>query len=198
MAKPIEPRHYVELNTLLSRIRTRVVDRGVVGIRGLGRLLQMADDNPEGKIDLQNELPRFIGDIGIIVNRIELDELVRLLDRNGDGLISYRDFALQLAPLLNESRLQWVNRSFDKLDSRGGGKASVRDVQIVHNPKANESVKMAGTTANVIFANLLKSYARDAEGLITRDEFINYYRELSPSISNDEAFGQLMKSSWKL
>jgi Ca2+-binding EF-hand superfamily protein len=192
------PRQYVELGTLLSRIRTRIVDRGVVGIKGLGRLIKTADENGDGKIDLQNELPKFIGDIGIIVNRVELNELIRLLDRNGDGLITYKDFLNQLAPPLNESRLQWINKAFDKLDFRGAGKVSMRDILIVHNPKASESVKMGTTTANGLLANLLRSYDRDADGHISRNEFTDFYREVSPSISNDEAFGQMMKSAWKL
>ena len=34
--------------------------------------------------------------------------------------------------------------------------------------------------------------------LITRDEFIDYYREISPSIDTDEYFAEMMRSAWKL
>jgi Ca2+-binding EF-hand superfamily protein len=57
---------------------------------------------------------------------------------------------------------------------------------------------MGKTTANAIFANLLKSYDSDSDGQITRDEFIDYYREISPSIDNDEYFALMIKNAWKL
>jgi Ca2+-binding EF-hand superfamily protein len=174
------------------------VERGVVGIKGLGRLFKISDENQNGRLDLHNELPKLIGDIGVVVNRLELNELIRLLDRNGDGEISYTDFLFQLAPPLSEDRIQWINKAFDKLDARGTGKVSIQDVQAVHNPKSTELVKMGKTTANVIFANLLRSYDQNADGFISRTEFVDYYREISPSIETDEAFGQMMKNSWKL
>ena len=50
----------------------------------------------------------------------------------------------------------------------------------------------------MIFTNLLRSYDDDGDGKITRDEFIDYYREISPSIDEDEYFAEMMKSAWKL
>jgi Ca2+-binding EF-hand superfamily protein len=57
---------------------------------------------------------------------------------------------------------------------------------------------MGKKTASAIFANLLKSYDSDGDGQITRDEFIDYYREISPSIDNDECFALMIKNAWKL
>jgi hypothetical protein len=33
---------------------------------------------------------------------------------------------------------------------------------------------------------------------VTRQEFIDYYREINPSIPNDEYFEVLIKAAWKL
>jgi Ca2+-binding EF-hand superfamily protein len=182
----------------MARIRQRIVERGAVGIKGLGRLFRIADDNYNGKLDLRNELPKLIGDIGIILNKTELNELVRLLDIGGNGEISYDEFLYQMAPPLSEERIVWINKAFDKLDVDGSGQVSIQDLQAVHNPQSSELVRMGKTTANAIFANLLKSYDEDGDGLITRDEFVDYYREISPSIPSDEYFGVMMKNAWKL
>ena len=170
----------------------------IQGIKGIGRLFRIADDNNDKAIDLHNELPKLMSDIGVILNKTELNELIRLLDRNGDGTISYDEFLYQMAPPLSEERIKWINKAFDKLDVDGSGKVSIEDVQAVHNPKTSELVRMGKTTANQIFANLLRSYDDDGDGLITRDEFIDYYREISPSIDTDEYFGEMMRSAWKL
>jgi Ca2+-binding EF-hand superfamily protein len=198
MTTPPPVRKYIEINALMARIRQRIVERGAVGIKGLGRLFRIADDNVDGKIDLVNELPKLIGDIGVILNKTELNELIRLLDTDGSGEISYDEFLYQMAPPLNEERIKWINKAFDKLDVDGSGQVSIQDVQAVHNPKSSELVRMGKTTANAIFANLLRSYDEDSDGLITRDEFIDYYREISPSIDNDEYFALMMKNAWKL
>jgi Ca2+-binding EF-hand superfamily protein len=198
MTTPPPVRKYIDLNALLARIRQRIVERGAIGIKGLGRLFRIADDNADNKIDLQNELPKLMGDIGVILNKTELNELVRLLDRDGGGEISYDEFLYQMAPPLTEDRIYWINKAFDKLDVDGSGKVSIQDVQAIHNPKSSELVRMGKTTANAIFANLLRSYDEDGDGLITRDEFIDYYREISPSIDNDEYFATMMKNAWKL
>jgi Ca2+-binding EF-hand superfamily protein len=191
-------REYIDLNSLMARIRTRIVERGAVGIKGLGRLFRIADDNNDRAIDLANELPKLMGDIGVILNKTELNELIRLLDRNGDGTIDYEEFLYQMAPPLTEERIRWINKAFDKLDVDGSGQVSIQDLEAVHNPKTSELVRMGKTTAKAIFANLLRSFDEDGDGLITREEFIDYYREISPSIDNDEYFALMMKNAWKL
>ncbi|OHT00714.1 EF hand family protein [Tritrichomonas foetus] len=193
-----EPRKYIELNALMERIRARIVERGAVGIKGIGSLFRIADDNMDKTIDLNNELPKLMNDIGVILNKTELTELIRLFDRNGNGTCSYDEFLYQMAPPLSEERIKWINKAFDKLDVDGTGQVSIADVQAVHNPKTSELVKMGKTTANEIFANLLRSYDNDSDGMITRDEFIDYYREISPSIDTDEYFATMMKNAWKL
>lgn len=193
-----EPRKYIELNALMDRIRARIVERGAVGIKGIGRLFRIADDDSSNSIDLHNELPKLMNDIGVILNKTELTELIRLLDRNGDGTISYDEFLYQMAPPLSEERIKWINKAFDKLDVDGSGVVSIADLEAVHNPSSSQLVRMGKTTANQIFANLLSSYDSDADGTITRDEFIDYYREISPSIDTDEYFATMMQNAWKL
>lgn len=192
------PRQYIELNHLMERIRQRIVQRGAVGIKGIGRLFRIADDNYDKLIDLHNELPKLMNDIGIILNKTEMQELMRLLDKNGDGTICYEEFLYQMAPPLSDERIKWINKAFDKLDVDGSGQVTIDDLQIIHNPQASELVRMGKTTANQVFANLLRSYDDDGDGMITREEFIDYYREISPSIDNDEYFALMMKNAWKL
>ena len=198
MTSTTPQRKYIELNTLMERIRERIVSRGAVGIKGIGRLFRIADDNNDKTIDLQNELPKLMNDIGIILNKTELQELIRLLDRDGSGTISYDEFLYQMAPPLNEERIKWINKAFDKLDIDGSGVVEIADLEAVHNPEKSELVRLGKTNANVIFTHLLRSYDDDSDGKITRDEFIDYYREISPSIDSDEYFAVMMQNAWKL
>ena len=188
----------MELEPLMERIRERIVKRGAVGIRGLSRLFRIADDDGNHMIDLHNELPKLMGDIGVILNKTELTELARLLDRNGDGSIDYEEFLYYMAPPMSDERLKWVNKAFDKLDADGSGVVSIEDLRAVHNQETSELVRSGKTSAEAIFQNLCDSFDKDADGTITRDEFIEYYREISPSIDNDEYFALMMQNAWKL
>ena len=191
-------RTYIEMNTLMNRIRDRIVARGAVGIKGIARLFLIADDNTDKKLDVHNELPKLMNDIGIILNKTELNELVRLMDKDGTGTIDYEEFLYQMAPPMNETRITWVNKAFDKLDVDGTGSVSVADIAAIHNSAKDETIKLGKTTVNAVFQNLLKSYSDDGDDKISREEFIDYYREISPSFDDDEYFIEMIKSAWKL
>jgi Ca2+-binding EF-hand superfamily protein len=191
-------RQYIDINSLMTRIRARIVERGSTGIQGIGRLFRIADDSRDQVIDLVTELPKLMNDIGVVLNKTELTELGRLLDRDNSGTITYDEFLYQMAPPLSEERVKWINKAFDKLDTDGSGQISIADIEAAHNPAASQLVKMGKTTANAVFASLLRSYDRDSDGVITRTEFLDYYREISPSIDTDEHFVLMIKNAWKL
>ena len=186
------------MNSLMARIRQRIVERGAIGVKGIGRLFKIADDNKDKSIDLKNELPKLMNDIGVILNKTEITELQRLLDRDGSGQISYDEFLFQMAPPMSDDRIKWCNKAFDKLDKDGSGIVAIKDLELAHNMDNSELIRMGKTTAQAIFTNLCTSFDNDTDGTITREEFVNYYREISPSIDNDEYFGLMMTNAWKL
>nr|AGM32361.1 EF-hand family protein [Coptotermes formosanus] len=192
-------RKYVEANTLLERVRQRTLERGANGIKGVGRLFQIADDNSNKLIDTQNELPKLINDIGLILNKTELAELIRIIDKDADGFISFDEFLFALAPPLSDSRITWIVKAFDKLDINKDGIVELEDIQAMHAPGSTTKFGKLGTTSiDAVFQNLLRSMDQDGIPTITKEEFINYYRQISPSIDTDEYFTEMMKSSWKL
>jgi Ca2+-binding EF-hand superfamily protein len=139
------------------------MERGASGVKGLGRLFHIADQNRDGMIDLVTEMPKLMSDIGVILNKTELTELVRLLDCNGTGKIPYDQFMIAMAPPMNEERIKWVNRAFDRLDVDRTGRVAISALEAAHNPKSNEMIRMGTTTGNVILGNLFRSYDRDAD-----------------------------------
>lgn len=191
-------RIYIDLDAIMNRIREKIRARGATGIRGLGRLFRIADDNGSKSIDLQNELPKLLGDIGVFLNKTEILELSRMLDRNGDGSICYEEFIYHFAPPMNEYRLNLVNKAFDFLDKNHNGVLDVDDLKLAHPVKENptrEEKKMS--SPEVLFANMTTTFDKNGDGTISRQEFIDYYRELNPSIDNDEYFELLIKNTWK-
>lgn len=193
-------RIYIDLDAIMNRIREKIIQRGAVGIRGLARLFKIADDNGDQRIGLTDELPKLLGDIGVLLNKTEIAELARMLDRNGDGSICYEEFVYQFAPPMNQTRLDMVNAAFDHLDRNHNGVLEIADFKELHPPEKVPTSRQEAkkSSAAVIFDNLLKCFDKDGNKEITREEFINYYRNINPSIDNDEYFESMIKSSWGL
>jgi Ca2+-binding EF-hand superfamily protein len=103
-----------------------------------------------------------------------------------------------MAPPMTDNRIDWVNKSFDKLDADHDGVVTIADVELVHNAKTSQTVALGKTSAAAIFQNLCRSIDEDGDGTITREEFVNYYREISPSVDTDEYWELMIKQAWRL
>ena len=192
-------RIYIDLDSIMARIRERITERGAVGIRGIGRLFRIADDDGSRSIDLYNELPKLLGDIGVLLNKTEIAELGRMLDRNGDGQITYDEFVYHFAPPLNKFRQDAVNRAFDYLDKNGNGILEVEDLRMNYPTVANPTRTVRRISPQeVMFQSVLSTFDKNGDGHITREEFLDYYREQSPNIDNDEHFALLLRNAWAL
>lgn len=191
-------RVYLDIHSIMDRIREKTQQRGAVGIRGIGRLFRIADDNGDQAIDLNYELPKLLGDIGVLLNKTEIAELSRLLDRNGDGKISYDEFLYHFAPPMSQARIDAINEVFDKIDTNKNGVLEINDLNLRHPPEErNSSRQTAKMSSNeTIFQNLIKTFEKNGDGTISRQEFMDYYREMSVNIDDDNHFSLLLHNSW--
>ena len=191
-------RQYITLNILMDRIRSRIVQKGIIGVKKVSNLLLSIEKKSTDLIDIKTDLPKLINDLGIIVNKTELIELGRLLDQNKTGKISFIDFALQIAPPMNEIRTMWIKKAFDKIDLKNEGRVKNEILSNLFNPDPNETIKIGKISAKDIFKNLIETYDNDFDGFISREDFNDIYREISPSIKDDEEFINLIKNTWKI
>lgn len=193
-------RVYLDMDSVMARIRAKIQDRGAIGIRGIGRLFRIADDDGSQSIDLRYELPKLLGDIGVLLNKTEIEELGRMLDRNGDGLVSFDEFLFYFAPPMSQARIDAINETFDKLDANKNGFLEINDLQLLHPPEEASSSRKAAKMSSLdqIFGNLLKTFEKDGDGKISRQEFMDYYREISVNFDNDDYFIALLQNAWNI
>ena len=183
---------------IMDHVRAKINSRGTVGIQAIGRLFRIADDNGNWEIDLTNEFPKLLKDIGIQLSDEDVKTLATYLDKNGNGTICYEEFLREVAPPMNEERTKWVVKAFDSVDVDHSGVIDIKDLKDKFSPENSALVRAGKTSANIIMQNLLQNYDQNGDGKITKEEFIDAYREISPSMDYDEQFALMIRRAWNL
>ena len=94
------------------------------------------------------------------------------------------------------------------MDKDKSGKVDINDIRQSYNAKQHPDVKSGKKTEDEILGEFLDTFedhfcdmkghedARD--GVITMDEWLEYYNNVSMSIDDDEYFALMMNNAWNL
>jgi len=138
-------------------------------------------------------------DFGLNVSKEESDALEVYLDKEKLGFIDFNEFLAGIRGALNPARKAIVDKAFGKLDRTGGGIVTVDDIRGVYSAKKHPKVISGEKTEDQIFKEFLVTFGdKDADGQLTREEFEEYYANLSASVDSDEEFQEILIHAWKL
>ena len=100
---------------------------------------------------------------------------------------------------MNESRKQWVRAAYDKLDVNKDGRVTIEDVAKIYNASMHPDVVQRRKSEEDIFREFMMQWdTQNKDGIVTFDEFCEYYEGVSCSVDSDDYFGTMMKNAWKL
>ncbi|ELW53493.1 Calcyphosin-like protein [Tupaia chinensis] len=87
-----------------------------------------------------------------------------------------------------------------KLDKTGDGVITIEDLRGVYNVKHHPKYQNGEWTEEQVFRKFLDNFDSpyDKDGLVTPEEFMNYYAGVSASIDTDVYFIVMMRTAWKL
>ena len=152
----------------------------------------------DGQLD-PAELAEALMVYGINLNDKQIQALLKTFDKNGNGTLSYDEFLSALRGVLNENRLVWVRLAYKKLDVTQDGKVCLDDIAKLYNADFHPDVIAGKATPKDVFMKFLSMWdTQTPDGIVTFDEFCDYYKDVSASVDEDEYFGAMMKSAWKL
>lgn len=132
--------------------------------------------------------------------------LFSYFDSNRDGCLNIDEFLTALRGDLNQKRMELVQQAFRKLDKDNSGQLDIRDLRGCYNASKHPDVLSNKKTPDQVLVEFLETFethhnirnASMADGTVTLDEFVEYYRNISSSIDNDVYFAQVMNNSWNL
>ena len=146
------------------------------------------DDNGDRKIDMQ-EFYWGLKDLGATVSKREAQLLLDFLDRNKDGVVSYDEFLYGIRGAPNETRMEVIDACFAKFDSDGSGHITSADLRVVYDTSDHPKVISGEMTDEEVFVQFLASFGdANGDGVITREEWNDYYAAVSSNIDNDNHF----------
>jgi len=175
------------------------------GIIGLNRLFKIFDSNNDKTLDLV-EFTKAIKQYNIPeLSDNDIKECFKLFDKNNNGRIDYDEFVRTLRGRMNITRTSIVLKAFDKLDLDKSGIIELNEIKSLYNVKNNSEVKSGKKTEEEVYAEFLDTFethhnilkgVRDKR--VTRDEFVDYYNDISMNVDEDELFVELITNAWKL
>ncbi len=124
---------------------------------------------------------------------------MKFYDVDSDGNITYEEFLRGLREPLTERRKKMVQKAFALMDKDGSGKITVADIAHIYDVSQNQDFNEGRKTKDAILDDFLSGFEGakgNRDGVISWDEWLDYYTDLSMSLSDDLYFVRMMESVW--
>ena len=201
--KSLAPSDRQQSEEVLENIRSKLAARGTRGILGLARQFKIMDDDNSKSLSLP-EFTKAMHDYRIDISDPQLQLVFNAIDRDRSGVIDYDEFLRAVRGPMNSFRKGLVAKAFAKLDRDGSGVLDITDIKGVYNARGHPDVRSGKKTEEDILGEFLETFethhnilgGNDQE--VTREEFEEYYNNVSASVDNDQYFELMMNNAWKL
>lgn len=190
---------------LVQRLRDKLKTRGARGIIGLSKQFRIMDDNHSLSLD-KFEFSKAMQDYMLGFSEGEIQSLFAHFDFDRSGLIEYDEFLRVIRGPMSAARKRVVARAYAKLDKDGSGMVDLNDIRDVYNATKHPDVIAGKKTEQQILLEFLETFEaahsmrnqNTPDGIVSKEEFEEYYNNISASIDNDEYFSLMMNNAWNL
>ena len=192
---------------IIVKLRNAIKARNNIknGIIGLNRLFKIFDSNNDHTLDYP-EFSKAMKQYNIPnITDNDIRECFNIFDKNKNGRIEYDEFIRTLRGRMNITRTSIVLKAFDKVDVDKSGIIELNEIKSRYNVKNNVDVKSGKKTEEEVYYEFLDTFethhnikkgVRDKR--VTRDEFVDYYNDISMNVDEDELFVEMVTNAWKL
>jgi Ca2+-binding EF-hand superfamily protein len=163
------------------------------------------DDNNSRSLDIY-EFTKAVKDYMLGFNDSEIKVLYAYFDYDRSGSVDYDEFLRTLRGPMNPNRKKLVAQAYNKLDKDRSGYIDINDIKGVYNATKHPDVLNGKKTEEQILLEFLETFETHhslrnnnaPDHVVTKDEFEEYYNNISASIDNDQYFELMMNNAWKI
>ena len=163
------------------------------------------DDNNSRSLDLY-EFTKAVKDYMLGFTDNEIKQLYAYFDYDRSGSVDYDEFLRTLRGPMNPNRKKLVAQAYNKLDKDRSGYIDINDIKGVYNASKHPDVLNGKKTEEQILLEFLETFETHhslrnnnaPDHVVTKEEFEEYYNNVSASIDNDQYFELMMNNAWKI
>ena len=203
-----EKKENLKFNTpegILNLMKEKLNERGVQGICSIARNFRIIDENNSQTIDFY-EFKQVCNMYNFDLNDNQLKIIFANFDSENTGEIDYDEFIRTIRGEMNEFRQNLVQKVFDKLDTKKTGEISFKELNNNYNTKNHPDVLSGKINEEEALKEFVDTFQEtynylcgtETNNIITIEEFMEYYENVSMTIEEDEYFEYLLNNTWDL
>ena len=168
------------------------------GIRGVSHLFKRMDKNGNKQIDI-NEFYWGLKEFGVNLTEEEAMGVLRIFDKDKSGTISFEEFLRALKGDMNNFRVGIIRKAYEKLDVNRDGTVRLDDIARIYDVSRHPDVLQGRRDPKELYLQFMSQWdTQVADGIVTFEEFLDYFTDISASIDSDDYFAGMMKNTWKI
>ena len=192
----------------INLLRDLLAKRGQKSIFIIQRMFYIYDRNQTGQIPF-DKLCDIFEIYNINITREDIFEFFNILDKEHKGIIKYNDLIQILIDNINQNREIIIQKLFEKFN-KGKGFVSISDLKQNFNPLNHPDAINQLRNKDEILLDFIDSLEIFREynsnlnneniknGYMSYNDFYNFFKEISISISDDKYFEYLINNCWSL
>lgn len=183
----------------IAIFRRALASRGASGFSGLQRIFKILDDDNSKSLSL-SEFTNAIKYTKIDMNEKDIKLLFQYFDTDNTGNIAYDTFITKIKGSMNNRRKRLVLMAYDVLDKDGSGQVDILDFAAAYDVSKHPDFLQGKKSKDQILLEFMSAFedAKSKDGIVSRDEFLNYYTGVSANIDNDDYFELMIRNAWHI
>jgi len=189
--------------SLLNLFRDKLKGRGARGMIGLQRLFKMMDDDESQSLSLP-EFSKACRDFKVGISDENVPILFSVFDTNGDGTLNYAEFVSAVREPFSNNRRELVENVFHAIDVDNNGKLDLEEIKAKYDVMKHPDVIQGKRTAEAVLCEFIETIeahhnimnGTETDGMVSVEEFVEYYTNIGSSIDSDSEFNALVRNTW--
>ena len=191
----------------LELFKQMIISRGQKGIFTFQKILCLYDKNMSGELDYDkyNELLEMFN---INMSKQDTTLIFGYFDKEKKGIIKYDDLIKELISNISKNRELLIRKIYDNFSKDNNYKVYINDLkqnfraynhpEVKNRFKSEEEVYYDFLESLDIFKNYKNIIKRQNTEILSYEDFLDFFKEISMSIIDDKLFEDLLTNCWSI